>query len=264
MRDRHRNERRIAQRREWNPPDSVGVLACCGPRRLQRKSGLAATARSGQRHDPHVLARKQVPEILELAQAPEERSCGHRKVRAVQSLQGRKIAVAELVDPLRRRQILQPVLAEIAQSIAADEVTRRLRHQHLATVPRRRDPRRPMHVDPHIPLPGHGRLAGVHADSHANRAGQSRLHLPRRPKRVRRASERDEERITLRIYLDACVARKRIAHDSTVLCEHVRIGVTELVEQPRRSLYVAEEERNRPSRQLTRHKAMMRRSPVSV
>ena len=36
---------------------------------------------------------------------------------------------------LRRREILEPVLAEIVYRLAGDEVTRRLRQEHLAPVP---------------------------------------------------------------------------------------------------------------------------------
>ena len=48
------DERRICKRGERHPPDTVVVVVCGGSRRLQREPRLAASARSGQRHQPKV------------------------------------------------------------------------------------------------------------------------------------------------------------------------------------------------------------------
>ena len=55
----------------------------------------------------------------ELTLPAEERCCRNRQIRPVEALQRREVLVAELVDPLRCRQILQPVLAQVAQPIGA-------------------------------------------------------------------------------------------------------------------------------------------------
>jgi spore coat polysaccharide biosynthesis protein SpsF (cytidylyltransferase family) len=54
------------------------------------------------------------------------------------------------------------------------------------------------------------------------------------------ASERIEERIALRIDLDAPVTVKRVTQDAPMLEEHFCVRVAELVQQPRRSLDVRE------------------------
>ena len=59
-----------------------------------------------------------------------------------------------------------------------------------------------------------------------------------------------EERVALGVDLGAAVPRERLAQDAPVLSEHSRVAVAELVEQPRRSLYVCEEERQPAVRQL--------------
>src|SRR5829696_3692222 len=54
----------------------------------------------------------------------------HRQVRLVQARQG-GIVLAELEDPLRRRQVFQPVLAQVAQPIRAEQSRGRGRDEHL-------------------------------------------------------------------------------------------------------------------------------------
>jgi hypothetical protein len=66
-----------------------------------------------------------------------------------------------LVDPLGRGEVLQPVLAEIAQPIRAGEVVGRLRDDGLPAVAGRGDPGGAVDVDADVALLGHERLAGV-------------------------------------------------------------------------------------------------------
>ena len=59
-----------------------------------------------------------------------------------------------------------------------------------------------------------------------------------------------EERVTLGIDLGAVVTRERLAQGAPVICENVRVAVTEFVEETRRSLYVGEEKRDPTAREL--------------
>jgi hypothetical protein len=85
-------------------------------------------------------------------------------------------------------------------NVWVEEVTRRVREQHLAAVSRGRDPR-PLHdVETDVPLRDPVRLAGVKAHAHANRAAVERaLSIQRSGDGVSRARERHEERVALRV-----------------------------------------------------------------
>ena len=79
-----------------------------------------------------------------------------------------------LVEPLRRRQVLQPVLTEIEQADRVVDLTRHelrgaLRQQHLASVRGAHDARRVVDVDSGIePFRLHG-LARVQPDPDSDR-----------------------------------------------------------------------------------------------
>ncbi|TMH45807.1 MAG: hypothetical protein E6H54_04540 [Betaproteobacteria bacterium] len=91
---------------------------------LQAEARLATS--SGPRESDQPLgAEKHRRQLGELPHAADERIRSNRQVRRVQAPERRKVAVAELVNALRRCQILQPVIAEIAQTIRAHEVARR-------------------------------------------------------------------------------------------------------------------------------------------
>ena len=88
-------------------------------------------------------------------------------------------------------------------------------------------------VDPDVALLRDERLAGVHSHAHAYRGGAERgLRAACRSNRVRRAREREEERVSLRVHLDAAVLRGGVAQDAPVGREHSRVPVSELVEEP--------------------------------
>ena len=130
------------------------------------------------------------------------------------------------------------------------EVARRLRDENLAAVPDRCDARRAVHVDADVSLLSHERLAGVHTHAHTDcAAGQTVLPVGRGGEGVGRLRERDEERIALRVDLDTRVACERVTEDAPVCGERSRVIVAEVVQQPRRSLDVREEERDCPRRQ---------------
>ena len=90
--------------------------------------------------------------------AADQRCRLHREVRwpDLERAQRRKVVAEaaddELREPLRPRQVLEPVLAEIAQrdalgQVSLDEVTRRLRNYDLAVVAGRSDARRERDVE---------------------------------------------------------------------------------------------------------------------
>ena len=248
LRDRVERERRVAQRGERDPPDAVGnVLGDLGCR-LQRQPRLPCPAGARERQQPNVLAAQQADDLVELALAAEKRRRRDGEVRLVQRLQARELGVAELEEALRRREVLEPVFAEVAYGLAGDEVARRLRQEHLAAVPGGGDPRRAVDVDPDVALVGHDRLARVEPHADADRSvAERRLPVGGGGDRVGCARERDEERVALRVHLDAAVPRKRLPQHTTVLAQQLRVALAVLVQQPRRALDVREEERHCPA-----------------
>ncbi len=102
------------------------------------------------------------------------------------------------------------MVAEAAQAVRADQLARRLRGEHLAAVPHRRDSRRAVDVDPDVALVGDYRFPGVDPHPDANRSVAERvLSCPRRRERIGGTREGDEERIALRVDLDAAVPLER-------------------------------------------------------
>jgi len=114
--------------------------------------------------------RQQPKHLGQLVLATQERGGRDRQVRPVQALERREVVVSELVDPLGCRQILQTVLAEVAQLVRAQEGSRGGRDQHLSAVAAGGDPGRPVHVDSDVTLLGHVRRAGMDAHPHPDPA----------------------------------------------------------------------------------------------
>ena len=102
---------------------------------MQRESRLPRPAGAREREEAGVVAHEQLPDIGKLVLAAEEGRRGYREVRAVERLQRREVAVAQLEDPLRRAQVLEPVLAELAELSTVDECRSRRRDEHLPAVP---------------------------------------------------------------------------------------------------------------------------------
>ena len=202
----------------------------------------------------NVLAAQQADDLVELALAAEERRRRDGEVRLVERLQAREIGVAELEEALRRREVLESVLAEVANGLAADEVARRLRQEDLPAVPGGGDARRAVDVDPDVALLGYDRLARVEPHAHADRPAAERcLPIGGGRDRVGGARERDEERVALRVHLDAAVPRKGLPQHTTVLAQQLRVALAVLVQQPRRALDVREEERHCPRGEVPWH-----------
>jgi hypothetical protein len=150
--------------------------------------------------------------VGELAFAPDERRRLRRQVRLVEALQRRKVVLAELVEALRRCEVLEPVQAQVAQAICAGEIASCLRQKDLAAVTGSGDARRTMHIDPDVTLVRFGRLARMQSHSHSDRSVGQRFPRRRRCRqRIGRLRERDEARVPLRPHLDAPVACERLA-----------------------------------------------------
>ena len=84
---------------------------------MQREPGLARAARAGERDDAIRLEQRQ--HLPELSFSAHERRRLHGEVRLVDASQRRELAVVELVEPFRSREVFEPVQAEVAQAIGA-------------------------------------------------------------------------------------------------------------------------------------------------
>ena len=107
-------------------------------------------------------------------------------------------------------------------------------------------------VEPEVALLADGGLTGMepHADTDTLAVRPRVLFVPAlrldgSHGRVARTSEREEERVTLCVDLDAAVGAERLAHDPPVVGNQGGVGVPEPLEQLRRALDVAEHERDR-------------------
>jgi hypothetical protein len=127
-------------------------------------------------------------------------------------------------------------------------------------VPGRHDPRRLVHIDAHVAFARDERLPGMHPHSHTNRTDlESFLTFGRSSNRIARTRKRNEERITLRVDLEASVPNEHLPEHTPVLGQRLRVPVAEFVQQPRRPLDVGEDERHRSCWQLRhRHTSIAR------
>jgi hypothetical protein len=211
----------------------------------------------GERQQPRRRIAEEDEHLAELLLAPDERRRLDRQIRLVERLQRRKLARTQLVDPLRRRHVLQAVLAELDQAVGTHELAGGLGDEHLPAVPDRGDARGAMDVEPDVPLVGDDRLAGVDAHTHADGPRRQRLlPHPGGGQRVTCARERHEERVALRVDLDPVVRGERCPEHAPVLPQRVRVAVTQLVQQLRRAFDVGEEEGDGAAGKLA-HRAMI-------
>ncbi len=193
--------------------------------------------------------------------ADHERPAVQRRAAArALCLQRRKVALAnpvdlELVDPLGAREVLEVVLAEVAERdsfelVVVEHGRCRLRGEDLPAVTGRHDPRGAVHAHPVVAaLLGEVRLAGVQAHAHAQLGAlgpvvrrERALTVRGRGGRVARAGEDVEEGVALRVDLLAAVRGERLAEEALVRLEHAAVAVAQLFQQLRRSLDVGEEE----------------------
>ena len=159
---------------------------------------------------------RELHKLAELPLAADQRRRLHRQMPAAQRPQRRELRVTELKQPLRRRQILQPVLPQIPQRDAGER-TRLVGDHHLPAVRRRTDPRRLVHRHPDVVVVDEHHLARVDPHPHPHRAvRERRLHLAGRRQAVTRAREDEEERIPLRPHLDTAIALRDRADPLTM------------------------------------------------
>ncbi len=159
-RRRIEHELRVTQRRERHPVHAVGERVGDGARGLQREPRLAAPACARQRQQTRALE-QQHAHLRELSFPTEERGRRHGQVGAVEAPERRKLLVAQLVETLRRRQVLQPVLAEVAQPLGGRQRGGRGRHDHLAAVRDGCNPRGAVHVGSDVSPAAHEGRPGV-------------------------------------------------------------------------------------------------------
>src|SRR5215218_3462392 len=126
------------------------------------------------------------------------------------------------------------------------------------------DPRRAMHIQTDVVIQPDLRLAGVdtHAHAHLDALGptpgrERPLRAHRGGDRVARPREGDKERITLGVDLATVVLIERHAQQALMLAKHLGVAAAQPRQQPRRTLDVAEQERDGPARKL-RHNAQLR------
>ena len=216
------HQARLAQRRERHPPDAVLVLGDELRRGLEGEPRLARAADPREREQAHRLAAKQIDDLGDLLRPPEERRRRDGEVRLVQAPERGEVVVPELVDALGSGEVLEPVLAQVAEPVSAHEGRGRGGDHHLAAVGAGGDPGGAVHVCAHVALVRQVRRAGVQAHAHADRPGGERtLPLGRRLERARGGGEDVEEGVPLGVHLHAAVTGEGFAQEPPVLGERL-------------------------------------------
>jgi hypothetical protein len=237
------------------PPDE---LRCD----LEREACLARAARAREREKARPV-REHRDELLELPLTADE---GHRddgNVGCVQRPEWREVTLAELEQALCADQILQAVLAEVAdRSVCLKEAAGRLGDDDLAAVRGGCNARRPVDVHADVALLGHERLAGVDAHPDLNRPCFERLlRLACGGDGVGRTRERDEERVALGVDLDPVVSSEGLTDHASVLSNEIGVSRSVIPNKARRPFDVCEEERDRPGwKRRSAHRAIKSRT----
>ena len=217
---------------------------------LERQARLSAASRPGDGEEACAV-REQRDELSQLLLPTDERARRHGEVRGVERPERGEITLAVLIQALGPGQILQPVLAEITDGSVAEQLTSRLREHDLSSVSGRRDSRGPVNVDADVALRSHDRLARV--NSHAHSDGAVLEGLPRFRgcgDGVRGAGKGHEERIALRIHLDARVPGKGASQGLPVAREQLGVAGAVFPEEARGAFDVREQESDRAPWQL--------------
>ena len=193
----------------------------------------------------------------------DERCARQREVPEPQRLERREVEAEtghdELEEPLGPRDALESVVAEVAHLEAVtDEVTCRLRQHDLAPVCTGADPCTAREVDADV-VPADRQLRLPRVDAHPDPDRLSlgpvvcrKRALPgSRPfDGVMCTREGEEERVALRVVLDATVREERVAQQAPVRSERVVVADAEESREPCRPLDVCEEKRDGSLRKL--------------
>jgi len=227
---------------------------------LEREPRLARAARPDESEQVAAGILEQPVDLVELSRPSHEGRSWRGQVlhSRLERLQKREVARQpvdlELVDALRRAQVFEAVRAEVADT-GVDERVRRLGEEHLPSMADGGDARALVHVDPDVSLLRQPRLTRVQPHAHPDRALRERaLAVLGGGDGIGRAAEGDEERVTLRVHLDAVVVGKRRAKTTPVLEQGLPVVVAELVQQLRRALDVREQQRHHAGRKIARHR----------
>jgi hypothetical protein len=199
----------------------------------QGQPGLADSAGAGQRHQPHPGPGDGRAQALQVVIPPDQRRGRHGQARlGAQALQRREIRPrarpGQLVDALRRADVLQPVELQVPDRRPvrqrARQLERRLGQHHLAAVRGRGDPRRPVHVHTDVVILVRDRLPGMqaHPDPHGVPVrpvmpGQGALRRQGAGHRIAREREHHEEAVTLGGDLPAMSGRERRAQQGAMV-----------------------------------------------
>ena len=228
---------------------------------LQAEARLADPSGTGQGHQPAAL-QHMLGAGDHLTATDEARQLGGQVVRCpVDGAQRREdIGHAvhdQLEQVLRPGQVAQAVRAEVPErqlgwQAPVDQRLRRLRHEHLAAVRRARDAGRVVHVEADVLLAHERRLARVQTDADTQRATfrprmlrKRALSRRRRLACIHRACEDAEERVAFGAQLAAVVCAKGVAEQLVVDHLQGHVPLAQLLHQPRRSLDVRKEKRDR-------------------
>jgi hypothetical protein len=159
---------------------------------------------------------------------------------------------------------------DVGRQLVGDQLARGARDQHLPAVSGSADPRRAVHVQTDVVVQADLRLAGVDAHPHAHldalgpALGRQRpLRAHRSGDRVARPREGDEEAIPLGVDLATVVLVERRPQQAVMLAKHLGVAAAQSRQQQRRTLDVAEQERDGPARKL-RHTRSYAQSPPPV
>ena len=259
--DRTCNLLDVADRLERDEPDAVGVSVGGRGGKLERKARLADPSGSGQREESGRLEESQRGRQLVVA-AHEGRQLGGQVVRAqVQGADRREVGLKVRGDQLGealRAEVLEAMLAEVAdrhvgREPAADECAGRFRDEDLPAVACRCDPGGAVNLERGVvAVGGRARLTGVEPHPDADRSvgrprvgGQAALRGDAGCGRGTGVREDDEERVTLRLDLDAPGLREGRPEDRAMRFQERPVGCAEACDQRGRALDVREQEGHR-------------------
>jgi hypothetical protein len=224
LRDRPHDERRLVQRGEPDPEDAAPEIRDELGGSLDREPCLAGTAGAAESNQAGVADDRD--HLGHLPLPPDEARHRTREVRVRDRLERREGLVAELVDPHRLREVLQPMLAEVDHGQAVDQLARRPGEHHLAPVCGRRYARSEMDVLPDVPLGGEQRGSRVQPEADVDRAAGELLDRLRRGRdRLRRLGEHEEERVPLGIHLRPAACREDLPQHAPVVGDRKRVPV---------------------------------------